>query len=129
MRLLVLPALQDGENPLSKVSQGFRDYSKGQGSLAVVVAGVFLVLILVSVLYSVLSARRGAAHWRTFRDFAEASGLTSAETKQFIFIAERVLPDNPVALFLKRSVFENAVQELAIEPSRAGLLRRKVYGP
>lgn len=127
---LLLPLLQDdGGNPLSKVSQGFRDYSKGQGSLAVVVAGVILLLILLSILTSLLSARRGAAHWRTFKEFAAASGLTPAETKQFIFIAERVQPDNPVALFLKRSVFENAVQELAIEPARAGVLRRKVYGP
>jgi len=129
MRLLPLLLAQDPDNPLSKVSQGFKDYSKGQGSMAVIVAGVFLILILVSIFYSLVSARRGSAHWRTFKEFAAASGLTSAETKLLIFLAERVQPDNPVALFVKRSIFESAVQDLAIEPARAGALRRKVYGP
>lgn len=128
MNLLLLPA-QEGENPLTQVSRSFQDYSKGQGSLAIVVAAVFLVLILASIFYSLISARRGAAHWRTFKDFAAASGLTSQETKLLIFVAERAQPDNPVALFVKRSVFESAVQDLAIEPARAGVLRRKVYGP
>ena len=125
----LLPALQDEENPLAKVSQGFREYSRGQGSAALIVAGAFLVLILAAIFYSLISARRSSAHWRTFKDFAEASGLTPAETKLFIFIAERVQPDNPVALYLKRSVFENAVQDLGVDGARAGVLRRKVYGP
>ena len=124
-----LLAAQDDENPLAKVSQSFREYSQGHGSTAIVVAGVFLVLVLASVLYTMIAARRGAAHWRTFRDFAEASGLTSAETKLFVYVAERVQPENPVALFVKRSVFETAVLDLGIDAGRAGVLRRKVYGP
>jgi hypothetical protein len=44
-------------------------------------------------------------------------------------VAERVQPENPVALFVKRTVFETAVQDLNIEAARAGILRRKVYGP
>ena len=126
----LLAALQDpDENPLAKVSQSFKEYSQGQGSMAVIVAGAFVVLILCSIFYSLLSAHRKSAHWRTFRDFAEASGLTSPETKLLIYLAERVQPDNPVALFVKRTVFENAVQDLNVEPARAGILRRKVYGP
>lgn len=124
-----LLALQESENPLSKVSQSFREYSQGQGTLAVIVAAVFVLLILFSILYSLMSAHRKSAHWRTFREFAEASGLSSPETKLFIFVAERVQPENPVALFFKRSVFESAVQDLSIDAARAGVLRRKVYGP
>lgn len=125
----LLFAAQDPDNPLTKVSQSFKEYSQGQGTMAVVVAGAFLVLILAAILYSLVSARRSSAHWRTFRYFAEASGLTSAETKLFIFIAERVQPDNPVALFVKRSIFENAVQDLGVDAGRAGVLRRKLYSP
>ena len=128
MRILLLLS-QDEENPLTQVSRSFKDYSKGQGSLAIIVATVFLVLILAAIFYSLISARRSSAHWRTFKGFAAASGLTSQETKLLIFVAERAQPDNPVALFVKRSVFESAVQDLAIEPARAGVLRRKVYGP
>ena len=123
------PFVQDPDSPLAKVSQSFKDYSKGQGSMAVIVAGVFAVLILCSIFYSLVTARRKSAHWRTFRDFAEASGLTAPETKLLIYLAERVQPDNPVALFVKRTVFENAVQDLNVDAARAGILRRKVYGP
>ena len=127
MRIL-LPA-QDTENPLAKVSQGFREYSQGQGSMAIVIAGVFLVLILALLFFGLVSTRRKSARWRTFREFAEASGLTPAETKSLIFVAERTQPDNPLALFVKRSVFEGSVQDLGIEADRVAALRRKVYGP
>ena len=122
-------ALQDPDNPLAKVSQSFKEYSQGQGSLAIVVAGVFVLLILGAIFYSLVSVRRKSAHWRTFREFAEASGLNSQETKLLIYVAERVQPENPVALFVKRTVFETAVHDLNLEPARAGILRRKVYGP
>jgi hypothetical protein len=122
-------ALQDPDNPLTKVSQSFKEYSQGQGTLAIVVAAAFLIIILAAIFTSLISARRGSAHWRTFREFAEASGLTAQETKLLIFVAERAQPDNPVALFVKRSVFETAVQDLGIDVPRAGILRRKVYGP
>jgi hypothetical protein len=122
-------SLQDPDNPLAKVSQSFKEYSQGQGTLAIIVAGVFVLLILGAIFYSLVSARRKSAHWRTFRDFAEASGLTSQETKLLIYVAERVQPENPVALFVKRTVFETAVHDLNIEAARATILRRKVYGP
>jgi hypothetical protein len=127
--MTVLFALQDSENPLAKVSQSFKEYSQGQGTLAVVVAGAFGLLILFSILYSLMSAQRKSAHWRTFREFAGASGLTAPETKLFIFLAERVQPENPVALFFKRSVFESAIQDLSVDAAQASTLRRKVYGP
>ena len=127
--LLLRLAQDPEENPLAKVSQGFREYSQGQGSMAFIVAGVFVLLILASIFYSMVTARRKSAPWRTFREFAEASGLTSPETKLLIYVAERVQPDNPVALFVRRSVFEGAVQDLNIDADRAGNLRRKVYGP
>jgi hypothetical protein len=125
----VLLGLQESENPLAKVSRSFKEYSQGQGTLAIVVAGVLVLLILGSILYSLMAAQRKSVHWQTFREFAEASGLTPPETKLFIFVAERVQPENPVALFFKRSVFETAMQDLSIDQARANTLRRKVYGP
>ena len=121
--------VQDPDNPLAKVSQSFKEYSQGQGTLAIVVAGVFVLFILGALFYSLVVARRKSAHWRTFRQFAEASGLSQPETKLLIYVAERAQPENPVALFVKRTVFETAIQDLNIEPARAVVLRRKVYGP
>ena len=130
MRAGFLALVQDSDsNPLAKVSESFREYSRGQGSMAMLVAGVFVLLILASIVYSLITARRNSAHWRTFREFAEASGLTSPETKLLMYVAERFHPDTPLALFVKRSVFENAVLDLNLEPARADILRRKVYGP
>ena len=120
---------QDEEDSLSKVSQSFREYSQGQGWIALSVALLLLTVVLSAVLYSIASSRRSSAPWRAFREFAEASGLSFAETKLLTSVAERVQPDNPAALFVKRTLFESAVQELSIDAERAAILRQKVYGP
>jgi len=129
MRLLLALQESEGTRRLGEVSSSFRRYSEDQGGLAIAVAAVFLALIVLAVLYGLLSRRSRAAHWRLFRQFAEASGLSSSESKLMVFVAERVQADNPLALFVKRSLFESAVTDLGIEASLASALRRKVYGP
>jgi hypothetical protein len=129
MKLSLWLQESDGTRRLGEVSSSFRRYSEDQGGLALAVAAVFLGLILLAVLYSLLSRRSRAAHWRLFRQFAEASGLSSSEAKMMVFVAERVQLDNPLALFVKRSLFESAVSDLGIEAGLASALRRKVYGP
>ena len=121
--------LQEEDDSLSKVSRSFRDYSEGQGTLTVVLAVGFFALLVVAIAYSVLSTRRSSPAWRIFREFSDASGLTSSETRLFISVAERVQPENPALLFVKRSLFETAVQDLKIEAAQAAVLRHKVYGP
>jgi hypothetical protein len=120
---------QEDEDSLSKVSQSFREYSEGQGWLAVVMGLAIVGVIVTAVLSSLLSARRRSAPWRAFREFAEANGLTTPETKLLILVAERVQPETPAALFVKRSLFESAVVDLKIDPDAASTLRQKVYGP
>lgn len=120
---------QEEEDSLSKVSQSFREYSQGQGTLTLVLATVLLALLVVAIAYSILSTRRASPAWRIFREFSEANGLTIAETRLFISVAERVQPDNPAALFVKRSLFETAVQDLQIDAGQATALREKIYGP
>jgi len=124
----VLACAQEDEDSLSKVSQSFREYSEGQGWLALIVGLVIFAVLLFAVFSSLLSARRISAPWRAFREFAEASGLTSRETKLFGWVAERVQPENPMALFVKRSLFEGAVQDLHLDVEAASAIRQKVYG-
>ncbi len=118
-----------GIETLKKASESFKDYSQGQGETALVVAALLAVVVLVMVLYSIAPPRRQVAQWRLFRRFAEANRLTDGEARLLQYVAERAQPDNPAAIFVKRSLFEGAVADLGVDASRAAVLRRKVYGP
>ena len=123
-----LSRAQEDENSLSKVSQSFREYSEGQGWLALVVGVVILVAILLVILLNLLATRRTSAPWRAFREFSDVNGLTPEETRLFESVAERVQPEDPVALFVKRSLFEGAAQEQQLDPAAVAAIREKVYG-
>ena len=125
MKLLAL--LQN--DALEKVSRGFRDYSASQGTLALVF-GVFLAFgLAAALLYALLSGRVRLVGRRMFLQLARASGLERLETEFLIQVARRVLPDNPPAIFVRRTLFENALSEQAAETDLVQSLRRKVYGP
>jgi len=114
---------------LEKISRGFREYSAAQGSLALLF-GVLLVFGLLAVLlYALVSGRDRMVGRRMFLKLARASSLEAAESQLLIQIARRVLPDNPPAIFVRRTLFENAVAELAVDARLVQGLRRKVYGP
>jgi len=66
---------------------------------------------------------------RLFLKLARASRLDGVELPFLIRIARRVLPDNPPAIFVRRSLFENAIVDSAEDAALVQSVRKKVYGP
>lgn len=118
-----------GTETLRRASESFKDHSQGQGDLAFVVGALLVAVVLLAIVTSIVPRRERRIQWRFFRRLAEASGLTGDEVRLLQYVAERVLPDDPSAIFVKRSLFEGAVSDLAVDSSRAAVLRQKVYGP
>jgi hypothetical protein len=123
----LLPLLQN--DALEKVSRGFREYSESQGEIALI-AGVLLAFgLAAAVLYATLSGRDRLVGRRMFFKLARASKLARRESALLIQVARRVLPDNPPAIFIRRTLFENAIADMTAEDGLVQSLRRKVYGP
>jgi hypothetical protein len=113
---------------LEKVSRGFREYSASQSSLAILFGVIIGLGIVAALLYAWASGRDRVVGRRMFLKLARASGLARAESELLIRIARRVLPDNPPAIFVRRSLFENAVADLEPDDGLVQAVRRKVYG-
>jgi hypothetical protein len=114
---------------LEKVSRGFREYSESQGEIALI-AGILLGFALVAaILYATISGRDRLVGRRTFFKLARASKLARRESALLIQVARRVLPDNPPAIFVRRTLFENAIADMTAEEGLVQSVRRKVYGP
>jgi hypothetical protein len=119
---------QDQTDALEQVSRGFREYSRSQNSLAVAM-GVVLAFGLVAVLlYAVVSGRERFLGRRMFYRLARASGLARAEARFLVAVSRRVLPDNPPAIFVRRSLFESAVSTMSADAALVQSVRKKVYG-
>jgi hypothetical protein len=114
---------------LEKVSRGFREYSQSQNSLAMLFGVLLAFGIVAALLYAWASGRDRVVGRRMFLKLARASRLARSESDLLIRIARRVLPDNPPAIFVRRSLFESAVADLEPEESLVEAIRRKVYGP
>jgi hypothetical protein len=119
---------QDQNDALEQVSRGFREYSRSQNSLALAM-GVVLAFGLVAVLiYAVFSGRERFLGRRMFYRLARASGLVGAEARFLVAVSRRVLPDNPPAIFVRRSLFESAVSTMSADAALVQSVRKKVYG-
>ena len=130
MRMLALSAVEGLQNDaLEKVSRGFREYSESQGALAVAVAILLAFGIAAAVLYALLSGRDRMVGRRMFRQLARASRLARPEAEFLSGVARRVLPDNPPAIFVRRTLFESAVADMTADAGLVQSVRRKVYGP
>ena len=114
---------------LEKVSRGFREYSESQGVMAVAAAVLLAFGIAAALIYALVSGRERMVGRRLFRQLARASGLVRAEAEFLALVARRVLPDNPPAIFVRRTLFENAVADGPADPALVQSVRRKVYGP
>lgn len=127
MTLAVLLALQN--ESLEKVSRGFREYSQSQNSLALLFGVLLGFGIVAALLYAWASGRDRVVGRRMFQKLARGSHLVRAESDLLIRIAQRVLPDNPPAIFVRRSLFESAAADLTAEEALVQSVRKKVYGP
>jgi hypothetical protein len=114
---------------LEQVSRGFREYSRSQGGLALVLGALLGLGIAAALLYAVFSGRDRMVGRRMFSKLARASRLARSESDFLIRVARRVLPDNPPAIFVRRTLFENAVAESTADAGLVQSVRRKVYGP
>jgi hypothetical protein len=114
---------------LEKVSRGFREYSESQGEIALI-AGILLGFgVIAAILYATSSGRDRLVGRRMFFKLARASKLARRESQLLIQVARRVLPDNPPAIFVRRTLFENAIADMTAEEGLVQSVRRKVYGP
>jgi hypothetical protein len=123
----LLPMAQN--DALEKVSRGFREYSESQGQIALVVGILLAFGVVAAMLYAALSGRDRLVGRRMFFRLARASKLERRESALLIQVARRVLPDNPPAIFVRRTLFENAIADLKAEDGLVRSVRRKVYGP
>jgi len=124
---MISPMLQN--DALEKVSRGFREYSQSQGSLALVLTVLFAFAFVAALVYAVLSGRDRMVGRKMFFRLARASRLGRAETDLLVLVSRRVLPDNPPAIFVRRTLFENAVADSSVDAAVVESVRRKVYGP
>ena len=83
---------------------------------------------MAALLYAWASGRDRVVGRRMFLKLSRASGLARPGSELLIRIARRVLPDNPPAIFVRRSLFENAVADLEPDDGLVQAVRRKVYG-
>ncbi len=133
MRILLLLALSGAEGlqneSLEKVSRGFREYSRSQGSLAMLFGVLLAFGIVAALLYAWASGRDRVIGRRMFLKLARPSRLARAQSDLLSRIPRPLTPDNPPAIFVRRSLFENAVADLVTDEALVQSLRRKVYGP
>ncbi len=112
---------------LERIARTFEDRPLAKGLVLAVLAMAALGLLLHLLLSSRGRGSPGAR--RLFREFAEASGLTAAETRLLYRVAADAGLDSPALIFVRPSVFDVAAPERGLEGARAESIRRKVYSP
>ncbi|HLY08551.1 MAG TPA: hypothetical protein VKW04_04495 [Planctomycetota bacterium] len=125
--MILMTRLQN--ETLEEISRSFRAYSQSQGSMMLFVGLVVAAGAASALVYAVLSGRERMIGRRTFYRLARASGLTRNETSLLVTVSRRVLPDNPPEIFVRRSLFENAVVDVRADAAIVTSVRKKVYGP
>lgn len=113
---------------LEQISRGFREYSQNQSWLSVALGAALLLGLAGALLYVLMSGRERFLGRRMFYRLARASGLAKAEAALLVAVSRRVLPDNPPAIFVRRSLFEGAVSSMTADAALVESLRKKVYG-
>jgi len=119
------------DNLFDRIAAGFRTYYERPEALILLLAILAVLGAAGAALYASFSARARAGRraWRTFLEFAGASGLSREEAALLMGVARRLALENPVLIFVRRSLFETAAAGSGIDPARADSLRSKVYGP
>jgi len=115
--------------PFERIGEGFRSQTGSSESAVVILAVVGAVAVAAVLVALVVSARRGGPGRSLFRDLARANGLTGPESRLLLDLALRAQPDDPPAIFVRRSAFEAAAVDAAPDVAALDVLRRKVYGP
>ena len=104
----------------------------GQSDAILLTVALALMMMLVGFMvqsHFTPAGRRERLRRRTFRDFAAANALTGPETSTLLRVARHCHLENPVFIFVRRSLFESSVPDLEIPEEEAEAIRGKVYAP
>lgn len=114
-----------------RIGRGFRGYLERPEAPVAVLILVVLLVILGLILHALFSRRgRGRRQARRrYRRFAQASGLSPAESELLLDAAQAAGLEDPAVIFFRRSAFEDVARRPGATPDRLDALRGKVYGP
>ena len=125
----MIPLRGPQNEPFERIGEGFRSQTGSSESAVLVLAVVGAVAVAAVLVALAVSSRRGGPARALFRELARASDLTGPESRLLLDLALRVQPDDPPAIFVRRSAFESAAVDAAPEVAVLDVLRRKLYGP
>jgi hypothetical protein len=115
---------------LEKIAGSFKEQFGGRGSGCLIfllfIAVAVLSVALVRILFSPAAKARRASRAR-FRQLAAASQLNREESRLLARIAENYQLEPASLIFVKRSIFEAAMQSLSVDSARADAVRQKIY--
>ena len=97
---------------------------------AIEAGAVILVVILVFIyLRSHLSApsRRRRASGKRFKQLVQSHGLGSGDRQMLLAMARQLELEEPGLIFVRRSLFEAAVEQGSYKPDRVDVLRRELF--
>lgn len=115
--------------PFERIGESFRSQTSSGEPLLVILAVAAAVAGAGLLLAFALSARRAGPGRALFRELSRANGLSGRESRLLLDLALRVQPDDPPALFVRRSAFEAAAADAKVDALLVDALRRKLYGP
>ena len=116
---------------IRQLHQRLVDFIGSDGKAKAIEAGavilvVLLVLIYLRGHYSASSRRRRASAHR-FKVVASAHGLPSADRQLLLAMARTLELEEPGLIFVRRSLFEAAVEQGNFKAERVDVLRRELY--
>ncbi|MBI2900621.1 MAG: hypothetical protein HYY17_10575 [Planctomycetes bacterium] len=115
---------------LEEIQRSFREYTgPGAGAIAAVVL-VLAALVLAAVLirhYASPAARAARRRLDLFRSIAVANQLSLVERETLLRVARHYEIEDPIQLFVKRSLFEAAVPALKLDSETSESIRKKLY--
>lgn len=118
------------DNVFEEMGKGFRDHMGGKpwmwGVVLLVLGGLIAAAVILRYFTSP-AARAGRLRKRLFRTLADANGLTAPEREILLQVARHYQVDDPVQLYIKRSLFEGALPALRLDSTAADALRKKLY--
>ncbi len=122
----MIPFLQ---NEYERIGEGFRSQTASPESATVLLAVAGAAAVAALFVALAVWARRGGPERALFRELARASGLTGREARLLLDLALRTRPDDPAAIFVRRSAFESAAPDAPADAEFLEAVRKKVYGP
>jgi hypothetical protein len=110
--LMLLAQANEQDGPLKEIAKGFGDYvERNKSALVPMCLGIAAVVILLIMAQVVRrSTVRRRALLELLEELISANGLTADEAALMASLQKRSTPHNPAMLFVRPSVFDEAVR-------------------